>query len=178
MKKLTASIAVLVLMAFILVPSAGAVLYDWSYTNSGGNVLSGFLEGTPVGGTSVEVTALYSVYLDSVEQITDGGWATMSLDDYLDGPPYTPAILSTDGSVMDFTAADAADAPPEADPAFWISLTGYSSLGFDVNSTFGFNETSFTEGVWAMEPIPEPATMLLLGSGLIGLSGFRRKFKK
>jgi heme/copper-type cytochrome/quinol oxidase subunit 3 len=27
-------------------------------------------------------------------------------------------------------------------------------------------------------PVPEPATMLLLCSGLIGLLGFRRKFKK
>ena len=36
------------------------------------------------------------------------------------------------------------------------------------------------KSVWAGGPIcvPEPTIMLLLGSGLIGLIGFRKKFKK
>ncbi len=54
------------------------------------------------------------------------------------------------------------------------------------NGSFGFynfsqprvNYAGIEENVVTLPAIPEPTTLLLFGSGLIGLAGFRRKFKK
>ena len=56
---------------------------------------------------------------------------------------------------------------------------GLEILGASVNDVGGPLSLDLQGVVDSINPAPEPATMLLLGSGLIGFAGFRRKkFKK
>ena len=48
----------------------------------------------------------------------------------------------------------------------------------DMNQSFAIGKISLTYNGGGGAPVPEPCTMLLLGLGLIGVAGVRRKFKK
>ena len=58
---------------------------------------------------------------------------------------------------------------------FWIRWLDFNATGAD--DGLAVDDFSLT-GQASNTPVPEPTTMLLLGSGLVGLAGLRRKFKK
>ena len=134
-----------------------------------------------------------SLVYNLVYSIDDGSsWSSLDfLETFTGGTVLDLAI--TNGTDIFSLSGDAADTSYDVTMTFLgeyssslsqtpvISSPYYANLFLDwtVDGTTVFSNSLAITGGDGMAPVPEPATMLLFGSGLVGLAGYgRKKIKK
>lgn len=192
---------VVVLTAVFLLGFAGISMAKVEYTasnNGGGNYTLNF----KVFNEWVEDIEWLSVYFG---QTTDGlnfantdEFSNFSPDETGVGPEtqpaswdsysFEPSAIDNPGQFNSELFSGSGIAPGGSLGGFtvsfdWTGVGSYDHLfyevgNFDVAGGYAYLGEGYTEmGGQGQEPIPEPATMTLLGAGLVGLGFFRRKKK-
>ena len=135
----------------------------------GGGLVSGYADGIKISSYALHFGGGNFDFGDGDGNVDVTFLATMMLAGYMfenDGTDF-----NTYGSLLAAITDSNSDETTQAWPTNWTAYTGQvvGSESWDLNLD--------VDGSNRYAVIPEPATMLLLGSGLIGLAGFGRKKK-